>query len=292
VLIETITAVFEAEEILYELREHTSGLNCGRWDYMFSFIKTLKADPACVLPDRGAVTMEQHFLRSYTELLVQTCHRRRAHAMGGMAAQIPIKSDPVANAAALDKVKADKLREVKAGHDGTWVAHPGLVALATQVFDEYMRGPHQLDNARLDVKVTAQDLLAVPSGPRTERGLMHNVDVGVRYLAAWLSGSGCVPIYNLMEDAATAEISRTQIWQWVKHRVRLDDGRTVTPELVEGLAAQVVAKLGAEAGELYDQGTLEEARTLFAKVSTAATFEEFLTVPAYERLIEKHEDGK
>jgi malate synthase len=197
--------------------------NCGRWDYIFSTIKTLRADPAFVMPDRGQVTMEQPFLRAYTQLLVKTCHRRGVHAMGGMAAQIPINDDPEASRAALDKVRADKLREVKDGHDGTWVAHPGLVAVAREVFDAHMPTPNQLHVKRDDVRVTAEDLLRVPQGTRTEAGLRHNIRVGVQYLESWLRGAGCVPLYDLMEDAATAEISRTQVWQWTRHRATLDD---------------------------------------------------------------------
>src|SRR5213080_3560106 len=227
VLIETILAAFEMDEILYELKDHSAGLNCGRWDYIFSFIKKFRHRPGFVLPNRVRVTMDRHFLKSYVDLLIHTCHRRRAHAMGGMAAQIPIKHDPVANEAALEKVRQDKLREVRAGHDGTWVAHPGLVPVAAQVFDASMPGPNQLHVARDDVRVTASDLLAVPEGEITEAGLRTNVDVGIQYLESWLRGSGCVPIYNLMEDAATAEISRSQVWQWMRHGARLADGRQV-----------------------------------------------------------------
>src|SRR5881296_1513752 len=233
VLIETILAAFETDEILWELRNHSAGLNCGRWDYIFSYIKKFRLRPECLLPDRVRVTMDRHFLKSYVDLLIQTCHRRRAHAMGGMAAQIPIKNDPAANEAALEKVRQDKLREVRAGHDGTWVAHPGLVPVAMQVFDAGMQGPNQLDVTRDDVRVTAPDLLAVPEGEITEAGLRTNVDVGIQYLESWLRGSGCVPIYNLMEDAATAEISRSQVWQWMRHGARLADGRVVTERLVQ-----------------------------------------------------------
>src|SRR6266581_9625944 len=214
VLIETILAAFEMDEILFELKDHSAGLNCGRWDYIFSFIKKFRRRTGYVLPDRVRVTMDRHFLKSYVDLLIRTCHRRRAHAMGGMAAQIPIKNDPAANEAALEKVRQDKLREVRAGHDGTWVAHPGLVPVAAHVFDASMPGPNQLHVTREDVRVTASDLLTVPEGDITEAGLRTNVDVGIQYLESWLRGSGCVPIYNLMEDAATAEISRSQVWQW------------------------------------------------------------------------------
>jgi malate synthase len=218
VLIETIMAAFEMDEILYELREHSSGLNCGRWDYIYSFIKKFAADPKAVMPDRGQVTMTAHFLRSYSLALIKTCHRRKVHAMGGMAAQIPIRNDAEANAQAMEKVRADKLREAGDGHDGTWVAHPGLVALAKEVFDRQMPGPHQIARQRQDVIVTAADLLKVPEGTITEAGLRQNINVGIGYLEAWLRGTGCVPLYNLMEDAATAEISRAQIWQWIRRR--------------------------------------------------------------------------
>src|SRR3954453_15796971 len=221
VLIETILAAFEMDEILYELRDHSSGLNCGRWDYIFSFIKKLRARPDLVLPDRGSVTMEKHFLASYVALLIKTCHRRGIHAMGGMAAQIPIKNDDAANDAAMQKVVADKLREVRAGHDGTWVAHPGLVPIAKRIFDENMPGANQMERKRHDVQVAAADLLQIPEGAITEKGFRQNVNVGILCLEAWLVGLGCVPLYNLMEDAATAEISRTQLWQWIHHHAHL-----------------------------------------------------------------------
>src|SRR5262245_34765291 len=260
VLIETLPAAFEMDEILHELREHSAGLNCGRWDYIFSSVKTLRADPHWVLPDRAQVTMEQPFLRAYTQLLVKTCHRRGAHAMGGMAAFIPIKDDPAANRDALAKVEADKLREVKDGHDGTWVAHPGLVPLARQVFDAHMPTPHQMHVLREDVDVSADDLLRVPHGTRTEAGLRQSVRVGVQYLEAWLRGLGCVPLYNLMEDAATAEISRTQIWQWIHHGARLEDGRPVTRELLRQVLDEEMAAFGG--------GRFAEARAIFEELST------------------------
>jgi len=271
VLIETILAAFEMDEILYELREHSAGLNCGRWDYIFSFIKKFRHRPDFVLPDRARVTMDRHFLKSYVDLLIQTCHRRRAHAMGGMAAQIPIKNDPAANDAALEKVRQDKLREVRAGHDGTWVAHPGLVPVAAEVFDASMPGANQLDVTRDDVRVRASDLLAVPEGEITEAGLRTNVDVGIQYLESWLRGSGCVPIYNLMEDAATAEISRTQVWQWVHHGARLSDGRIVTVQLVREIIAQ-------------EFPTQSRGADLFRRISLAPELPEFLTGVAYEYL--------
>jgi malate synthase len=276
VLIETIFAAFEMDEILYELREHSSGLNCGRWDYMFSFIKKFRNNPHFVLPNRAEVTMERHFLKSYVDLLIQTCHRRNIHAMGGMAAQVPIKNDPVANQEALERVRQDKLREVRAGHDGTWVAHPGLVAIAKDVFDEYMQEPNQISRKRDPVHVTAKDLLEVPDGTISERGLRRNIDVGLQYLEAWLRGVGCVPIYNLMEDAATAEICRAQVWQWVKHGSRLDDGRVVTAELVRQITAEQLAKLGAE--------KFAQAGRIFEEMMTTGEFPEFLTSAAYASL--------
>jgi malate synthase len=285
VLIETLPAAFEMDEILYELREHSAGLNCGRWDYIFSFIKTFRNDARMVLPDRSQVTMEQPFLRAYTQLLIRTCHRRGAFAMGGMAAQIPIKNDPEASRAALERVRADKLREVTDGHDGTWVAHPGLVALAREIFDEHMQSPNQIERLRDDVRATATDLLRVPEGTRTEAGLRQNVRVGVRYLEAWLRGNGCVPLYHLMEDAATAEISRAQVWQWIRHQTALEDGRPVTAELFRSVLEQEMEHVRAELGERYSSSRFALARELFEKLSTSATFEEFLTLPAYEFLL-------
>ena len=286
VLIETLPAAFEMDEILFELRDHIVGLNCGRWDYIFSSIKTLQSDPAFVLPDRGQVTMEAPFLRAYTQLLIKTCHRRGAFAMGGMAAQIPIKDDPEGNANAMSKVRADKLREVREGHDGTWVAHPALVSIAKQVFDEGMPAPNQLQRLREDVSASAAALLEAPSGTRTETGLRHNIRVGLQYVEAWLGGQGAVPIYNLMEDAATAEISRTQIWQWLKHRATLDDGRTVTGELVQQLVGEEFARVRLEVGATrFDQGRFAEARALFVQVATSPELADFLTLPAYEILV-------
>jgi malate synthase len=286
VLIETMPAAFEMDEILFELKDHMAGLNCGRWDYIFSSIKTQRNDPAFVLPDRGQVTMEAPFLRSYTQLLIKTCHRRGAHAMGGMAAQIPIKDDPEANAQALDKVRADKLREVREGHDGTWVAHPALVPVAKAVFDDGMPGPNQLDRLRDDVRVTAADLIEPPRGTRTDAGLRHNIRVGLQYLEAWLGGQGAVPIYNLMEDAATAEISRTQIWQWLHHRAALDDGRVVTRALVEQCIGEEFNRVRDEVGAArFDRGRFPAARALFERVALSDTLEEFLTLPAYDILV-------
>ena len=277
VLIETILAAFEMDEILYELRDHSAGLNCGRWDYIFSFIKVFRARKDFIMPNRGLVTMDKHFLKSYVELLIQTCHKRGIHAMGGMAAQIPIKNDPAANEAALEKVRLDKLREVKAGHDGTWVAHPGLVGLAKAVFDEHMPTPNQIHVTRDDVHVTAADLLKVPEGEITEQGLRANIDIGIQYLEAWMRGSGCVPIYNLMEDAATAEISRTQVWQWMHHGSKLSDGRAVTAELV----SQETAKLLEGKAQ---QGKFAEAGKLFEAMMTRSTLSDFLTLEAYRYL--------
>jgi malate synthase len=274
------------DEILWELRDHATGLNCGRWDYIFSFIKVHRNDPGRVLPDRSQITMDQGFLRAYTQLLIKTCHRRGAHAMGGMAAQIPIKGDPEANAAALEKVIADKRREVNDGHDGTWVAHPGLVPVAAGVFNDAMQGPNQLDRLREDVVVSERDLLALPRGTRTEKGLRWNLRVGVQYLEAWLRGLGCVPLYNLMEDAATAEISRTQIWQWLQHRAALDDGRIVDSALVRELLASEMAAVRDEIGpSRFDGGRFADAVALFERLVFSTKFEEFLTVPAYELLL-------
>jgi malate synthase len=286
VLIETLPAAFEMHEILWELREHSAGLNCGRWDYIFSFIKTRRDDPAAVLPDRAQVTMEQPCMRAYTQLLVQTCHRRGVHAMGGMAAQIPIRDNPAASEQALERVRADKLREVTDGHDGTWVAHPGLVPVAREVFAAHMQGPNQLERMREDVHVTARDLLAVPVGARTEAGLRHNIRVGIQYLESWLRGVGCVPLYHLMEDAATAEISRTQIWQWVHHRARLDDGRPVTAELVHALMDEELRTIADEVGDRFSQGRFAEATVLFERLALATDCPEFLTLPAYDLLDE------
>ncbi|MCC6527857.1 MAG: malate synthase A [Polyangiaceae bacterium] len=285
-LIETLHGAFEMDEILYELRDHAAGLNCGRWDYIFSFIKTLRADPKCVLPDRSEVTMTQPFMRAYTQLLIQTCHRRGAFAMGGMAAQIPIKGDPAANEAALAKVRADKLREVEDGHDGTWVAHPGLVPIAMEVFRAHMPGKNQLARLRQDVHVTAEDLLSVPTGKRTDAGLRHNIRVGIRYLEAWLRGNGCVPLYNLMEDAATAEISRTQLWQWLKHGAKTDDGVPVTAERVARAVEEELAVVGREVGpEAFAGGRYAEARELFVRIATdTSSLPDFLTLGAYELL--------
>ena len=286
VLIETITAVFEMDEILYELRDHSAGLNCGRWDYIFSFIKRFRRFPEFVLPDRGQVGMTTHFMHSYSLLTIRTCHRRRAPAIGGMAAQIPIKGDPAANDAALAKVRADKIRESEDGHDGTWVAHPGLVPLAVEIFDRNVPTANQIHRTREDVHVTADDLLRVPDGAITEEGLRINIDVGIQYLASWLAGNGCVPIYHLMEDAATSEISRTQVWQWVHHPTGvLEDGREVTAEPVRSLIPEELDKIRSLVGDdRFEQAPYALASRLFERLATQDELEEFLTLVAYEHL--------
>jgi malate synthase len=283
VLIETILAAFEMDEILYELRDHSAGLNCGRWDYIYSFIKKFAEDPNCVLPDRGQVTMTTHFLRSYSLLLIKTCHRREIHAMGGMAAQIPIRDDPPANEAAMEKVRADKEREAGDGHDGTWVAHPGLVSIAKEIFDREMPQTNQIARKRQDVHVTASDLLAVPKGTITETGLRQNLNVEIAYIEAWLRGTGCVPLYHLMEDAATAEISRAQVWQWIRHRAKLEDGRTIDAVLCGALLEEELTRLRASAGA----GRHGEAAGLLQGLIEAQSFPEFLTLPAYEMITAK-----
>ncbi len=286
VLIENILATFEMDEILYELREHSAGLNCGRWDYIFSVIRKFRNHPEFLLPDRAQVTMTTHFLRSYSLLLIKTCHRRGAHAMGGMAAQIPIKNNPQANEEALAKVEADKEREAGDGHDGTWVAHPGLVPIAKAIFDKHMPQPNQLDRQREDVNVTAADLLSVPAGQITEAGLRTNIDVAIQYLEAWLGGNGCVPIYNLMEDAATAEISRAQVWQWLHYpQATLADGRKITPELYRSLVPEQLEKIKSMVGEdRFSAGKFELASELFDRLVVDDSFVEFLTLVAYDNL--------
>jgi malate synthase len=285
VLIETILAAFEMDEILYELREHSSGLNCGRWDYIFSFIKKFRNRPDFLLPDRGSVTMECGFLRAYVDLLIRTCHRRGAHAMGGMAAQIPIRDDATANARAMARVLADKEREARAGHDGTWIAHPGLAAVALSAFDAVMPGPNQIARLREDVQVAAPDLLRVPEGAITEAGLRHNIRVGVRYLEAWLGGQGCVPLYGLMEDAATAEISRAQLWQWIRHGARTGDGSPVTEARFDRALEEELATIAAETGPArFAGGHFDAAARLFGDMIRKPEFDEFLTLPAYDYL--------
>jgi malate synthase len=283
VLIETLPAAFEMDEILYELRQHMAGLNCGRWDYIFSYIKRLGRHADALTPDRAAMGMGAAFLHAYSLELIQTCHRRGAFAMGGMAAQIPVKGDPAANEAAFARVRADKEREAGDGHDGTWVAHPDLVPVAMEVFDRLMPGPNQLPRLREDVSVTRADMLRVHEGPRTEAGLRENIRVGVRYIEAWLRGRGAVPLYNLMEDAATAEISRAQIWQWIVQGAPLDDGRTVDRALFEATLDEEMAAL-RQALPDFDAGAFPEAIRLFSAMTLSDRCEEFLTLPAYEAL--------
>lgn len=286
VLIETILAAFEMDEILYELREHSAGLNCGRWDYIFSYIKKLRNQPDVILPDRAQVTMTVPFMKAYTTLAVKTCHRRQAPCIGGMAAQIPVKNDPVKNEEAIAKVRADKEREAYDGHDGTWVAHPGLVPVAMEVFNRLMREPNQIWYKREDVQVTASDLLAVPEGVITEEGVRTNISVGLQYIEAWLRGSGAVPIHNLMEDAATAEISRAQVWQWIRHRRgEMQDGRKITEALVKQWLSEELQTLKQAMGpERYEASKFQVAGELFLKLVTEDEFEDFLTVPGYSYL--------
>ncbi len=274
VLLETLPAAFQMNEILYELKEHSAGLNCGRWDYIFSYIKTLGGDPSYVLPDRSQVTMESSFMTAYSNLVVHTCHKRGIHAMGGMAAQIPIRDDAAANASAMEKVYQDKRREVAAGHDGTWVAHPGLISIAKDVFNEFMPGKNQI-SLKTECSCSQSDLLQPSQGTITRQGLQQNVDVGIRYISAWLNGNGCVPLYNLMEDAATAEISRTQIWQWIKHGATLDDGTPVSHGLLEAITGKIV----------WDNPSLKDGANLFLDMCLNETVVEFLTIPAYKRIM-------
>jgi len=282
VLIETIMAVFEMDEILHALRGRIVGLNCGRWDYIFSYIKRFRNHPDKVLPDREQVTMTVPFLKAYSQLLIKTCHRRGAFAMGGMAAQIPIKNDEQANQAAIDKVRADKKREASEGHDGTWVAHPGLIPLAMEIFDEYLHGANQLARLRRDVEVGAADLIAPARGTITEQGVRGNIAVAIRYLAAWLGGQGCVPINNLMEDAATAEIARAQLWQWSRHEAgQLDDGRDIDLELIRGWIGEALEKIREEGGHAE---AFEQAAELLEAVTADDDFVEFITLPAYSKL--------
>jgi malate synthase len=278
-LIETVVAAFEMDEFLWELKDHSAGLNIGRWDYIFSCIKKFRSNKDFCLADRSQVTMTAPFMRSYALLLVKTCHRRGAPAMGGMAAQIPIKNDPAANEAAMEKVRQDKLREVTDGCDGTWVAHPALVPIAKEVFDKHMPQPNQYGKQRPDVNVAAKDLLDFkPSAPITEAGVRNNISVGIQYLGAWLAGNGCVPVFNLMEDAATAEISRSQIWQWIRSpKGVLDDGRKVTVALFKELLGDELKKVKAAGAE----GKLDEAAALFEQITANDTYVEFLTLPAY-----------
>src|ERR1700739_707055 len=284
VLIETILAAFEMDEILYELREHSSGLNCGRWDYIFSFIKKFSHDPKTVMPDRGQVTMTTHFLRSYSKLLIKICHRRNIHAMGGMAAFIPIKNDPAANEKAIAQVRADKEREAGDGNDGTWVAHPGLVGVANQVFDRLMPGPNQIHTKLSVFTALSADLLEVPKGQITEAGLRQNIAVGLGYLEAWLRGTGCVPLFNLMEDAATAEISRAQLWQWIHNDAHLQDGRKIEIALCDRIIDEELAK-AKQAGDAARYAAYEKSAQLMRDLIRAPKFVEFLTVPAYQKIL-------
>ena len=281
VLIETIMASFEMDEILYELREHSAGLNCGRWDYIFSFIKKFRNKKEFVLPDREQVTMDKHFLNSYVQLLIKTCHKRGIHAMGGMAAQIPIKNDEEANKIAIEKVRNDKLREVKAGHDGTWVAHPGLVSIAKEIFDSNINTSNQIQK-QLNINITPKDLITIPEGKITEAGLRKNINVGLLYIESWLRGIGCVPIYNLMEDAATAEICRTQVWQWIHHKVKMSNGDTIDEKSVTKYINKETEKIKTEfAKTTLSIEKLNLAAQLFKDMVTNNNFIEFLTLKAY-----------
>jgi malate synthase len=286
VLIETITAAFEMDEILYELKEHSAGLNCGRWDYIFSFIKKFQHQKNVIFPDRSIVTMEVPFMKAYSLLAIKTCHKRNAPAIGGMAAQIPVKNDEQANGIAFQKVRADKQREVRAGHDGTWVAHPGMVELVREVFNEGMPTPNQIFNKREEVEITAENLLEVPTGEITEEGVRTNINVGIRYTAAWLSGMGAVPINNLMEDAATAEISRAQIWQWIRHpKGRIDDQKDINKQMIAVLIDEELLGIREQVGEAaFATENYEKAATIFSELVMQDEFVEFLTLPAYEQL--------
>jgi malate synthase len=289
VLLETILAAFEMDEILYELRDHSAGLNAGRWDYMFSAIKKFRTRPEFVLPDRNKVTMTVPFMRAYTELLVKTCHRRGAFAMGGMSAFIPSRKRPEINEQAFAKVREDKERESRDGFDGTWVAHPDLVPVATEVFDQVLGDrPNQIDRRRDEVQVAAADLLNVEATPgeATEEGLRNDVNVGIQYISSWLRGQGAAPIFNLMEDAATAEIARSQVWQWVHNNVKLAEGQTVTAELVRQTATEELDKIRRQVGDdfFYTKGRPDESRALFEQVALSSEFIEFLTIPAYDYL--------
>jgi len=286
VLIETLPAAFEMEEILFELREHITGLNAGRWDYIFSFIKKFSKNPDFILPDRDQVVMGKAFLGAYADLLVKTCHKRGAFAMGGMAAQIPIKGNKAANDRAFAKVHADKEREAREGYDGTWVAHPALVPVAKDVFDRLMPSPNQLDRKRADVNVTRDMLLKLHDGTKTEAGFRNNIRVGVQYIAAWLGGRGAVPIYNLMEDAATAEISRAQIWQWIRYGAVLDTGAKCTAEFFERALKEEMVKVKREVGaKAFDRGRFSDAIKLFRDISLSGDFVPFLTIPAYRLIV-------
>lgn len=283
VLIETLPASFELHEILYALKEHSAGLNCGRWDYIFSYIKTFRNNLHKCVPNRDQVTMTSHFMKTYSDLVIQTCHRRGAHAMGGMAAQIPIKNDEKENAAAMEKVRQDKLREVESGHDGTWVAHPALVPVAMEVFDQYMSTPNQIHNGRHDVSITAKDLTQTPTGTITIDGIRKNINVGILYIESWLRGNGAAALYHLMEDAATAEISRSQLWQWIHHECYTGNGTQITSELYDQLKKEELSKIRGMIGEeAYENGRFPEAIELFDRLVKSPELEEFLTIPAYQ----------
>ena len=285
VLIETILAAFEMDEILYELKEHSVGLNCGRWDYIFSFIKKFKSSPDFVLPDRSDVTMSRHFLSSYVKLLVYTCHKRGAHAMGGMAAQIPIKNNQQENQKAMDLVRIDKEREAMVGHDGTWIAHPGLAEIALSAFSKQMPDANQINRKMEDPNITAEDLLKVPNGKITLHGLRHNIKVGLQYIEAWLHGNGCVPLYNLMEDAATAEISRAQLWQWIKHGCKLDSGEEINSNYFMLILEEELETIEKEVGEKrFNDGKFQLATEIFKSMIISENFDEFLTLPAYKHI--------
>lgn len=285
VLIETITATFELHEIIYELREHMAGLNCGRWDYIFSYIKKLRNIDGYVLPDRGQVTMAVPFMAAYSKLVIQTCHKRRVHAMGGMSAFIPIKNNEAENNAAIEKVRVDKVREVTNGHDGTWVAHPGLVGVAMDVFNEHMKTPNNYSVKREGEVYTQKDLLTPCEGTITEAGLRMNINVGILYIESWLRGVGAAALHNLMEDAATAEISRTQVWQWIKNASKLNDGRTVTYELFKQILPSELVNVKAYVGEnAYNSATMKRAIEIFDELVQQGDYKEFLTLPAYEEI--------
>ena len=285
VLVETILASFELNEILFELRDHSAGLNCGRWDYIFSYIKKFKNLPGFIVPDRAQVGMTVPFMSAYSQLVIKTCHRRGVHAMGGMAAQIPIKNDEAANQKAIDKVRADKSLEVKNGHDGTWVAHPGLVSIAMEIFDKNMPAKNQIFNQREDFNATAADLIKVPEGTITEAGIRQNINVGILYIESWLRGVGAAAIYNLMEDAATAEISRTQIWQWINGKAKTDEGKIISAIYVQELIPEEVEKIIQYVGkEAFENGKFDEAIALFKDLIFEKEYVEFLTLPAYDML--------
>jgi len=282
VLIETITASFQLDEILYELKEHSSGLNCGRWDYIFSYIKKFRNHKEFLVPDRDQVTMTSPFMSAYSKRVIQVCHKRGVHAMGGMAAQIPVKNNEEENELAYAKVRADKEREVKNGHDGTWVAHPGLVPVAKKIFDEFMPTPNQIDKKHEDYHITEADLLEVPKGEITEKGVRKNINVGILYIESWLMGTGAAALYNLMEDAATAEISRTQVWQWLKNQAKLNDGRTLTQEMVLEFEKEELENIKKYVGEnRFEKGKFDLATKLFNELVFDENFEDFLTLKAY-----------